>query len=59
MKRCLKRQTTALRYRFYREHKYLSYQVSKLEGFIARVDFTDVAQVKVNKNLKEASNQIW
>ena len=49
MKISLKRQTTALRYRFYREHKYLSYEVSKLEGFIARVNFTDVAQVTVLK----------
>lgn len=37
---------SALRYRFYREHKYLSYEISKLERFIARVNFTDVAQVK-------------
>jgi hemerythrin-like domain-containing protein len=40
---------SALRYRFYREHKYLSYEVSKLEGFIARVDFTDAEQVKALK----------
>lgn len=40
---------SALRYRFYREHKYLSNEISKLEGFIARVNFTDVEQVQVLK----------
>lgn len=40
---------TVLRYRFYREHKYLSNEISKLEGFIARVNFTDVEQVQTLK----------
>lgn len=34
-----------LRYRFYREHKYLSFAVSELERTIAKVDFTSLGQV--------------
>nr|QCC21372.1 hypothetical protein [Candidatus Endohaliclona renieramycinifaciens]QCC21388.1 hypothetical protein [Candidatus Endohaliclona renieramycinifaciens]QCC21404.1 hypothetical protein [Candidatus Endohaliclona renieramycinifaciens]QCC21420.1 hypothetical protein [Candidatus Endohaliclona renieramycinifaciens] len=40
------------RYRLYREHKFVSVQVSNLERFIAKVDFTDLKKVdKVKSKL--------
>ncbi|HEV2524096.1 MAG TPA: hemerythrin domain-containing protein [Gammaproteobacteria bacterium] len=38
------------RYRLYREHKFVSIQVSDLERFIAKVDFTDFKQIAEVKN---------
>lgn len=34
-----------MRYRFYREHKYVSYRLSEFERLTAKIDFTDIAQV--------------
>jgi hypothetical protein len=39
-----------MRYRFYREHKYVSYAVSELERLIAKTDFRNKAQVDIIKN---------
>jgi hypothetical protein len=39
-----------MRYRFYREHKYVSYRVSELEKLIAKADFRNAAQINAVKN---------
>lgn len=43
-------QHSKMRYRFYREHKYVSYAVSELEKLIAKTDFRDRIQVDIIKN---------
>jgi DNA-binding transcriptional MerR regulator len=41
-----------VRYRFYREHKYVSFELSELERLIAKTDFKDNSQIdKVTKQL--------
>ena len=42
-----------MKYRFYREHKYVSYAVSELERLIAKTDFRDAVQIdSVESELK-------
>ncbi len=36
---------TRIRYRFYREHKYLSFMLSEFERLVAKTDFKDQSQV--------------
>lgn len=43
-------QHSKMRYRFYREHKYVSYAVSELEKLIAKADFRDKTQIDIIKN---------
>jgi len=43
-------QHSKMRYRFYREHKYVSYAASELERLIAKTDFRDRTQVDTIKN---------
>ncbi len=44
------KQHSKMRYRFYREHKYISYAVSELEKLIAKTDFTNQTQINLIKN---------
>lgn len=43
-------QPSKMRYRFYREHKYVSYVLSELEKLIAKTDFRDADQIQTVKN---------
>jgi hemerythrin-like domain-containing protein len=48
-----------MRYRFYREHKYVSFELSELERLIAKTDFNDNAQVsKVKDQLLSLENML-
>jgi hypothetical protein len=48
-----------MRYRFYREHKYVSFELSELERLIAKTDFKDDAQVsKVEEQLILLENML-
>lgn len=43
-----------MRYKFYREHKYVSYALNELEREVAKADFTDPKQVQeINKQFGE------
>lgn len=43
-------QHSKMRYRFYREHKYVSYMFSELEKLVAKSDFRDKNQVHIINN---------
>ena len=44
-----------LRWRFYREHKFVLSETARIEQLIARSDFTDNTQVmEIEKNIQDA-----
>src|SRR5579863_2316611 len=46
------------RYRFYREHKYLSYLLFELDKLIATIDFANNAQINKVKNALAAIEEM-
>ncbi len=44
-----------MRYKFYREHKYVSHKFNELERLIAKTDFTDIEELKA---VKESFEQL-